>query len=147
MFLILMDETAAVFRDASRNLREAEHTLRSIDANLRQWKDQLDPRSFTIAMIRAWISAATADFNAATASGDPSGRDHALQSLADAHDSLRDFERVGAKFAQLKLTAQSTADRVRQILRDAQIIAADTEKPGPANPETGQPTPDLGPAS
>jgi hypothetical protein len=140
MFLILMDETAAVFRDASRNLREAEHTLRSIDANLR--RNQAD-----IAMIRAWISAATADFNAATASGDPSGRDHALQSLADAHDSLRDFERVGAKFAQLKLTAQSTADRVRQILRDAQIIAADTEKPGPANPETGQPTPDLGPAS
>ncbi|MGH7995595.1 MAG: hypothetical protein ACREFX_04505, partial [Opitutaceae bacterium] len=99
-----MDQTAAVIRDARRNLRDAECTLRSVEASLRGNEADL-------AAVRAWIGTAAADLNAATASGDHVLRNRALQALADAHDSLRDFERIGAEFMELKSAAVRTAIR------------------------------------
>lgn len=119
-----MDENTEILREARRNLREAERTLSSIATNLRDTEEEL-------AIIRNWISDATAELQAATAAGDSVARAHALQSLADAADSRRNFERIAAEFAQLQQRALRTADGARQVIRDVSLLGLSTESPSP----------------
>ena len=114
-----MQKTAAILRAAYRNLREAESTLRSLEASRRAHEAE-------IASLRAWINEATADWRAATAAGDPLGRACALQELADAHDSLRNFERLAAEFPQLQQRAQLTANHAQQVVREVSLLATNS---------------------
>ncbi|MFM9090115.1 MAG: hypothetical protein ACKOUK_00015, partial [Verrucomicrobiota bacterium] len=109
------------------NLRAAERTLRSIATNLQETEEEL-------AIIRDWVSAATAELATATAAGDPVARAHALQALADAADSRRNCERIAAEFSQLQLRAQRTADDARNAIRDCSPFATSAESHGPRHP-------------
>ena len=122
-----MDENTEILREARRNLRDAERTLRSIATSLRETEEEL-------AVIRDWVSDATAELAAATAAGDPIARTHALQALANAADSRRNFERIAAEFAQLQQRAQRTADGARKVIRDTSPLATSTESRGPRHP-------------
>jgi chromosome segregation ATPase len=122
-----MDENTESLHQARRNLREAERTLRSIETNLRKTEEEL-------AGIRDWVGDATAELEAATAAGDPVARAHALQSLANAADSRRNFERIAAEFSQLQQRALRTADGARQVIRDVSTIPTSAESPGPRHP-------------
>lgn len=132
-----MAENTEILRETRHNLRAAERTLRSIATNLRSTEEEL-------AVIRDWVSAATAELATATAAGDPVARAHALQALADAADSRRNFERIAAEFSQLQLRAQRTADDARNAIRNFSPFATSAEShgpqhsidPAPANPAT-----------
>ena len=116
-----MNQIAEILREARRNLREAEHTLRSLEASLQE-------NAHDLAEVRAWIADANAELAEVTAAGDPVGRARALQSLADAHDSLREFDRIASEFSLLQKHAHSTAERARHVIRDASLLAASTGK-------------------
>lgn len=128
-----MDENTEILREARRNLREAERTLRSLAADLRESEHDL-------AVLRDWVSDATAELDAATAAGDPVARAHALQALADAADSRRNFERIAAEFAQLQQRALRTAEGARQVIRAAAVLAP-TNVMRPPAPAAGEPAP------
>ncbi|MEI6784908.1 MAG: hypothetical protein WCQ21_28765 [Verrucomicrobiota bacterium] len=126
-----MQKTAAILRAARRNLREAESALRSLEASRRAHEAE-------IASLRAWINEATADWRAATAAGDPLARARALQELADAHDSLRNFERLAAEFSPLRQRAQLTADHARQVVHEVSLLATNSAQPDSADSGPGE---------
>lgn len=128
-----MDEDTEILRATRRNLRAAERTLRSIATHLRETEEEL-------AVIRDWVSAATAELATATTAGDSVARAQALQALADATDSRRNFERIAAEFAQLQQRAQRTADDARIALRNFSLFATSAATHGPRH--SIEPAPD-----
>lgn len=108
-----LTERAALVSSAREILREAEHHLRSLDAQfLRSAQNLADAREL--------VAFANASLAEASAASDASGRADALHDLAAATDVLRRAEQLAAELADFKNRALRHRDRAAQHLRDAE---------------------------
>ncbi len=123
-----MASSAALRRDARKNLRQAERNLRSIESELRANAEILRTN-------RRLIQLANDELKACS---DASRRAELIDILAGANDTLRGLEQATADFQHLQRAARTAVDRAHLVLRAL---------PSPAGPEIATPSEPTTPSS